>query len=82
MYMYQKTVKLYLVLWLINHWRLFNAKSCLHIYIKYMGFGWVWFNVTSTIGGYLMPNPVYTYILNIWDLVGLGFMAHQPLEVI
>ena len=27
----------------------------------------------------LMPNPLYTYILNIYDLVGLGFMAYQPL---
>ena len=33
----------------------------------------------STIVGYLMPNPLYTYILNIYDLVGLGFMAYQPL---
>ena len=24
----------------------------------------------STIVGYLMPNPLYTYILNIYDLVG------------
>ena len=29
-----------------------------------------------------MPNPFYTYILNIYDLVGLAFMAYQPLEVI
>ena len=33
----------------------------------------------STIVGYLMPNPLYTYILNIYDLVWLGFMAYQPL---
>ena len=33
----------------------------------------------STIVGYLMPNPFYTFILNIYDLVGLGFMAYQPL---
>ena len=32
-----------------------------------------------TIVGYLMPNPLYTYILNIYDLVSLGFMAYQPL---
>ena len=31
------------------------------------------------IVGYLMPNPLYTYILNIYDLVWLGFMAYQPL---
>ena len=32
--------------------------------------------------GYLMPNPLYTYILNIYDLVWLGFTAYQPLLVI
>ena len=32
-----------------------------------------------TIEGYLMPNPVYTYILSIYDLVFLGFMAYQQL---
>ena len=36
----------------------------------------------STIAGYLMPNPLYTYILNIYDLVWLSFMAYQPLKVI
>ena len=29
-----------------------------------------------------MPNPFYTYILNIYDLVWLAFMAYQPLDVI
>ena len=28
----------------------------------------VWFYDMSTIVGYLMPNPVYTYILDIYDL--------------
>ena len=47
-------------------------------------FDWlVWlvllFNGISTFVGYLMPNPLYTYILNIYDLVWLGFMAYQPL---
>ena len=42
-------------------------------------FGWVGFYGISTIIGYLMPNPLCTYILNICDFVGLGFMAHQPL---
>ena len=67
------------VLWHINHCRLFNAKSSLYIYIKYIWFGWVGFYGISTIVGYLMPNPLYTYILNTYDLVGLGFMAFQPL---
>ena len=63
----------------INHCRLSNAKSFLYIYIKYIGFGWVGFYGISTIVGYLMLNPLYTYILNIYDLVGLGFKAYQPL---
>ena len=41
--------------------------------------GLVWFYGISTIVGYLRPNPPYTYILNIYDLVGLDFMAYQPL---
>ena len=67
------------VLWHINHCRLFNAKSSLYIYSKYIWFGFVGFYGISTIVGYLMPNPVYTYILNIYDLVWLGFMAYRPL---
>ena len=41
--------------------------------------GLVWFYNISTIVGYLMRNSLYTYILNIYDLVGWGFMAYQPL---
>ena len=66
------------VLWHINHCRLFNAKSSLYIYIKYIWFGLVGFYGISTIVGYLMLNPLYIYILNIYDLVWLGFMAYQP----
>ena len=51
------------VSWYINHCRLFNAKSSLYIYIKYIRFGWL---------------GLWLYILNIYDLVGLGFMAYQP----
>ena len=43
-------------------------------------FGWVLWHINHV--GYLMPNPRYTYILNIYDLVWLGFMAYQPLQVI
>ena len=53
------------VLWHINHCRLFNARSSLYIYIKYIGFCLVGFYGISTIVGYLMPDPLYTYILNI-----------------
>ena len=52
----------------INHCRLFNAKSSLYIYIKYIGFALVGFYGKSTIVGYLMPDPLYTYILDIFML--------------
>ena len=32
-------------------------------------FGLVWFYGLSTIVGYQMPNPLNTYILNIYDFV-------------
>ena len=60
----------------MNHCRLFNAKSSLYIYIEYIRFGLVGFYGISTIVVYIMPNPLYTYILNIYDLVWLGFMAY------
>ena len=42
----------------------------------------VWFHGISIIVGYLMPNPLYTYILNTYNLVLFGFMAYQSLWVI
>ena len=45
-------------------------------------FGLVWFHGISTIVGYLMPNSLYTYILDIYDLVWLSLKAYQPLWVI
>ena len=57
------------VLWHINHCGLFNAKSSLYIYIEYIWFGLVGFYGISTIVVYLMPNPLYMYTLNIYDLV-------------
>ena len=54
-----------LVLWHINHCRLFNAKFSLYIYIKYIRFGLVGFYGISTIVGYSVPNPLYTYTSNI-----------------
>ena len=40
----------------------------------YLSVNLVWFGLVgvygiSTIVGYLMPNPLYTYILNIYKLV-------------
>ena len=49
------------VLWYINHCRLFNAQSSLYIYIKFIWLGLVGFYGISTIVGYLMPNPLYTF---------------------
>ena len=42
----------------------------------------VWFYDITTIVDYLMPNSLYSYILNIYDLAGLDFMAFQLLLVI
>ena len=41
----------------------------LNRYYIYIIFGLFWFYGISTKVGYLMPNPLYTYILNIYDLV-------------
>ena len=71
-----------LVLWHINHCWLFNAKSFLYIYIEYIWFDFFGFYGILTIVGYLMPNHLYTYILYIYDLDWLGFIAYQPLKVI
>ena len=38
-----------------------------------------WFHGILTIVSYLMPNLFYAYILNIYDLARLGFMAYQLL---
>ena len=52
------------VLWHMNYWRLFNAKSSFYIYIfEYIGFGWVGFYGISTRVDYLMQNRLYAYIL-------------------
>ena len=58
-----------LVLWHINNCRLCNVESSLYIYITYTRFILVWTHGISTIVGYLMPTPLYTYILDIYDLV-------------
>ena len=55
------------VLWHINHCLSFNANSSLYIYIKYIWFGWFGLCGISTITVYLIPNALYTCILNIYD---------------
>ena len=49
------------VLWHINYFMLFNSKSSLYIYIKYIWFVLVGFYGISTIVDYLMSNPFYRY---------------------
>ena len=68
-------IKFGCVLWHINHCTSLKAKSSFYIYIKYIWIGLVGIYGISTMVGYLMPNPLYTYILNIYDLVGLGLMG-------
>ena len=73
----------------MNPYKLLKAKSCLYICIKYIGFGLVlvgFYGISNivdylmwTLISYLKPNPVYTNILNIYDLVWLGFTAYEPL---
>ena len=55
------------VWWHMNHCRLFNAKSSLYIYIKFIWFGLVGFYGLPTLVGYSMPNPlyIYTHIYNL-----------------
>ena len=62
-----------LVLLHIHHCRLFNAKSSLYIYNKYIRFSLVVFYGISTIVDYFISNPLYTYILNIY-LVWFGLV--------
>ena len=76
LYVYIKYIWFCLVgfLWHINHGTLFNVKYFLYIYIKYIWFGLVGTYGISTIVVYLILKPLYTYILNIYDLV--GFLWH------
>ena len=66
----------------LNHCSLFTAKFSLYMYNKYIWFCLVGFYGVSIIAGYLMPNPLYTYVIDIYDFVLFCFMAYQPLLVI
>ena len=46
--------------------------------LKKVPFSLVGFYAASTVVGHLMPNPLYTYVWDIYDLVWLDFMAYQP----
>ena len=64
-------------LWHINTCRLFNVKSSLYIYIEYIRiwFGWVLWYINHC-RSFNAKSSLYIYILNIYDLVWLGFMAY------
>ena len=53
------------VLWQINHCRLFNTKSFLYIYIKYIGFGWVLWHINHC-RLFNVKSSLYIYIKYIW----------------
>ena len=80
-YIYIYMIWFCLVIWHIKHCWLLNAESSLNICMKYIWFGFVWLYGISNNVGYLMPNSLYTYVLNIYDLVFFGFMAYQTLLV-
>ena len=71
-----------LVLWHINHWRLFYAKSSLYIYIKYIWFGWVGFYGISThCRLFKAKSSLYIYIKYIW-FGWVGFYGISTIGVI
>ncbi len=75
--MYKEDLALNNLQWLICHKTIQTKSKSISI----------WFYLSLPIiyqlyVGYLMPNPFYTYILNIYDLVWLNFMAYQLLLVI
>ena len=41
---------------------------------RLLWFGFDWFYGISTIVGYLKPIPIFTYILNVYDLVEFGLV--------
>ena len=52
-----------------------TTETSLYIYM-------IWFCLVygiSTLVGYLISKTLYTYILDIYDSVWLGFMVYQPL---
>ena len=53
-----------------------------------IGLGWVGFDGISTNIGHLMPNPVYTLILNIYSfvsfygiLINVGHLMTNPVHI-
>ena len=73
----------------IKHCWLFKAIPSLCIKIKYIWFGLVGIFCITTIVGYLIPNPLSTYILIIYGLVGfygistiVDYLRQFPLDTL
>ena len=66
--------------WHINPYWLFNARSSLYIYIKYIWFGLVGFYDISTIVGYFMQNRLYIYIYIKY--IGFGLVGFYGISSI
>ena len=69
--------------WIWSSWFFMSYQPLLGIYsqiyfLNIYQLYTIWFGL-STIIDYLIPNPLYTYLLNTYDLVCLEFMAYQPL---
>ena len=59
-----------------------SPQQCPEHYTKLHLIAFVWFGGISKLVGYLKPNPLYTFISNIYDLVSfglvwLGFIAYH-----
>ena len=75
--------------WLVYlFWEEYIESRCLHNFMtrKIISLALVWFYGILTIVGYLIPNPLYTYILNIYGLVWfygiltiVGYLIPNPL---
>ena len=66
------------VLWHINPCWLFNAKSSSYIYFKCVLFALVGFGLVGFVAYFIliMTNPLYAYILNVYELVyGISTIA-------
>ena len=51
-----------------------NSPNTYKLYI-YDLFWWGFYGISTSVG-YLMPNPIYAYILSIYALVCLRFTTH------
>ena len=69
-----------LVLWHISHSKLFKAKFFLYIYVKYIGFGLVWFyGISAIVGCLIRIISLYIYVKYIRFGLVLWHISHSKL---